>query len=219
MNAWKVLANAAGSQFGLIALWQAAELGVTRQDLARRTDRVGWTRVLRGVYLLPGHGLHPLAQIKAVELALHCMGAGSHRAAEFVWGLTSNLTRPIEFLVRPDCSRRPRGAWIRESQALLTMPTTLRRGITVISAPWTICTLGSVRDVTHLKKRVALVHRMRLATPATIWETLELIGPSKGRQNVVRALLKYQPNVFIRQVREALAARRASIDRTTPPRG
>jgi hypothetical protein len=188
MDRWKLLAEVAAGQFGLIAVWQAGELGITRQLLAQRADEQGWTRVCHGVYLLPGHALGPLARIKAVELALHEDGAAAGLAALFVWNIAKHAPRPFPFIVPPDCSRRPKGAKITLSQALLSREPTTRSGIRVTDPAWSVCTAAPDSSVLELKRYLMTGHRLRLLTPQTVATTIDELGAFKARRKVRRAL-------------------------------
>jgi len=119
MDQWGLLARVAAGQHGLVAVWQVEDLGIARQLLVRRVAEQGWHRVVRGVYLLPGMALTPLARIKAADLALRGRGLASHRTAAFVWGLRNRLVRPLEFVVPPHCTLRVQGVHIRRLGGVL----------------------------------------------------------------------------------------------------
>lgn len=187
MDRWAVLAETAASQFGLIAVWQAGELGLSRQLVASRAAREGWTRVVHGVYALPAQQLTPLAQIKAVELALRNRGLASHRAAAFAWGLTKRLHRPVEFIVPPNCSLRVSGAHIRRQGKLLDGDATRRHGIWTTAPARTICLLAAVWSVTELASGIATAHRLRLLTPATLEHTVHASAWFAGRRRLCEA--------------------------------
>jgi len=165
MDQWGLLARVAAGQHGLVAVWQVEDLGIARQLLVRRVAEQGWHRVVRGVYLLPGMALTPLARIKAADLALRGRGLASHRTAAFVWGLRNRLVRPLEFVVPPHCTLRVQGVHIRRLGGVLEGDGARHTGVALTAPARTICTLSGVSSVTELVDDLATAHRLRLATP------------------------------------------------------
>ncbi len=168
MHPWALLAEVAAGQHGLVAVWQAEELGIGRERLARRVAEAGWHRVVRGVYLLPGLPLPPVAQIKAVELALRGRGMASHRTAAFLWGLRRSAPRPYEFVVPSNCSLRVQGAHLRRLGRVLAGDGARRQGVAVTAPGRTICTLAGVSSVEELVRDLSTGHRMRILTPSGV---------------------------------------------------
>jgi hypothetical protein len=188
MDRWKLLADLAHSQFGLVAVWQVAQLGISRQVLAERAAEHGWTRVSHGVYLLPGHTLVPLARLKAVELALHEDGAAAGLAALYLWKIVKQLPRPAHFVVPPGCSRRPPGSRITISKALASRDVQARNGIRVLDPRWAICSAAPDLNISELKRHVMTGHRSRLLTVKSVRSTADELGVFKHRRKVYRAL-------------------------------
>lgn len=182
------LAALAATQFGLIATWQAEQFGVTRQALAHRVKEHGWTRVRPGVFLLPGHQMTSLTQLKAAELSFAGGGVAAGRAAAYAWGLLPRLYRPLEFIVPPGCSRRPTGTRVRESKWLATNDPVMTRSINVPSTAWTICTCGPTATVPDLKRIITLADRKRLCPRSTVRATVDAHPTFKGRRFVGQAL-------------------------------
>ncbi|MGH3665922.1 MAG: hypothetical protein ACRDU8_07530 [Egibacteraceae bacterium] len=168
MERWASLAELAASQFGLIAVWQAGEFGISRQLLSVRAKEEGWHRPLRGVYLLPAHSLTPLARVKATELALRVRGLASHQTAAFVWGLSSRVGRRLEFIVPPASSLCVQGARLRRRDLRWTDGAARKRGIWTIAPAPTICSLAETSTVPQLTSTIATAHRLRLAAPSGI---------------------------------------------------
>lgn len=215
MDRWKLLAALALQQHGVVAVWQAAELGITRQVLHNRYKSEGWTRVLWGVYLLPGLGLSPLARIKAVELALRGRGVASHEAAAYLWGLVDRLVRPVPFMVGPEEYRRVSGARIRRSRQMLLREPTQRSGIAVTDADWTVCTLAAVQSVPKLVRTIQIADRTRIATPKTIESCGQQLGRFPNRRSLWAALERVAGELTHSDV-EALARRRLRDDDLHP---
>lgn len=216
MGIWSDLAALASTQLGLISTWQAEELGITRQQLAYRADRHGWKRVRPGVFLLPGHRITPLTRLKAAELAFAGDGIASARAAAFAWELRTKLHTPMDFMVRPRCSRRPSGTTVSESCWLAHHEPVLRRGIRVPSTEWTICTCAHCVTVPELKRMIALADRKRLCPRSAVRDTVEANRTFKGRRFALQALAELDGEGLSHSQLEALGRRRLRDARFTP---
>ncbi|MDQ3710334.1 MAG: hypothetical protein M3387_13695 [Actinomycetota bacterium] len=188
MDQWGLLARVAAGQHGLVAVWQVEDLGIARQLLVRRVAEQGWHRVVRGVYLLPGMALTPLARIKAADLALRGRGLASHRTAAFVWGLRNHLVRPLEFVVPPHCTLRVQGVHIRRLGGVLEGDGARHTGVALTAPARTICTLSGVSSVTELVDDLATAHRLRLATPVSVRRVAEASARFAGQSRLREAL-------------------------------
>ena len=166
----RLLSALAATQFGLIAVWQLAELGFNRTLASRCTADEGWTQVEWGVYLLPGHQLTPLAQCKAMMLRLGQPARLSRWSAAFVLGLTPTLRRPLSAVVPADRSARPRRTTIHElARVFVEEPQPqLAHGIESTSPLLTIGTLAAVADVGDVVRVASTAHRKRLLLPSQI---------------------------------------------------
>jgi very-short-patch-repair endonuclease len=218
MSVWAQLAALAATQHGLVATWQAAELGVTRQRLAYRAEEHGWKRVRPGVFLLPGHGLPPVAILKAAELAFRTDGIATGRAAAFVWELIPRLHRPLEFMVLPGCSRRPQGTSVRECRWLADNEPILRRNLWVPSVEWTICSCGHRVPVPQLKRMISLADRKRLCPQSGVRAAVEANPTFKGRRFVRQALRELAGEGLSHSELEKLGRRRLRAAGLTPHR-
>lgn len=188
MDAWGLLARTAEAQHGLVAVWQVEELGIARQHLVPRVAEQGWHRVVRGVYLLPGTALTPLARIKAVDLAMRGRGLASHRTAAFLWGLRKQLVRPMEFVVPPHCTVRVQGTHIRRLARLLDGDGAYHAGVALTAPARTICTLSAVSSVAELVDDLAVGHRLRLVTPASVRRVMDASARFAGSGRLREAL-------------------------------
>jgi hypothetical protein len=183
---WKEAAALASTQFGLLAVWQAAELGISRQLLAQHARDHGWVAVRRGIYRLPGFTFPPIAQLKAAELQLRGHGIASGATAGFVWGLVSRLPRPMDFLVPRDCSRRPPGTRVTR---VGSMPTpVIRQGIAVTPAAWAICTASPFVDTHELARMIAAADRKRVCPRSDVRALVEEQPLLRARAKTLAAL-------------------------------
>lgn len=215
MDRWKELALLAAQQHGLVTVAQAGELGICRQVLFQRFTHEGWQRAVRGVYRLPGHAYPPLAQIKAIELALRGRGVASHEAAAYIWGLATHLARPIPFLVGPEEYRRVSGSRIRRSRQVLLREPTTRSSISVTDGPWTVCTLASVQSVPQLVRTIQKADRTRVAGPASIASCADGLGRFPGGPTLFKALARLSDQLTHSDA-EALARKRLIDDGLRP---
>ena len=205
MGHWATLAEIAAAQSGLVAAWQAAEVGINRQTLANRARAEGWQRAVRGVYLMPGHTLAPLQQITAVQLALRGRSLASHRTAAFLWDLTPRLYRPVEFIVPPDTSLRVAGAQLRRCRVAVMDDRRLRRGVWTSAPALTLCQLSAVWSVTQLASGIATAHRLRLTTPGGVEAVADWVGRFAGCHRLRAALRQLQEDGLVHSGWERMA--------------
>ena len=67
---WATLALVASRQHGVVSVSQAEALGIAPRTLHDRAAREGWTRLARGVYLMPGHRVTEWVRLWAGLLAV-----------------------------------------------------------------------------------------------------------------------------------------------------
>jgi hypothetical protein len=190
MARWNKLAALAANQFGLVAVWQAARLGIGRDVLARHARECGWHRVAHGVCLLPGCGLTPTARLKAVELALRSPLAFSHDSAAFLWGLVPNLGDTVHVVSGLDHKRTAAGVDAHRMRAFDRMAVTTRSSLPVLAPAETLCTFAAISSVDRLVKVMAKADRMRLVTPRQTAVVAAELGKFNGRATVREALAR-----------------------------
>ncbi|MPZ86728.1 MAG: hypothetical protein GEU81_01410 [Nitriliruptorales bacterium] len=78
MDSWRQLAKRASRQQGLVTLHQAVALGLPARTVQDHARRLGWTRIHRGVYALPGSLPTFDQQVMAALLACGPRSAASH---------------------------------------------------------------------------------------------------------------------------------------------
>lgn len=192
MARWNNLAALAADQLGLVAVWQAAHLGIGRDALADHATERGWRRVARGVYLLPGCGLTPTARLKAVELSLRRPLAFSHDSAAFLWGLVPNLGDTVHVVSGLGHKRVAAGVSAHRMAAFERMTVTTRSSLPVLAAAETLCTFAATSSVDRLARVMAKADRMRLVTPRQIAVVAAELGKFSGRATLRQALAQIE---------------------------
>lgn len=138
------LAELAGRQHGVVAVWQLLERGVTDQCVRRRVEAGRLHRLHRGVYAVGHRKVSRRGHLIAAVLAGGRGSSLGYRAAAELWGLIDYPAVILDVLAPRH--RRSRGN-LRSHRSLL--PTDERRardGIPVTSVPRTLFDFAAVTD-------------------------------------------------------------------------
>jgi very-short-patch-repair endonuclease len=127
------LARLLARQDGLITLWQAAELGISRRAVGRRVEAGTWTRVAPRVHLVHGDRLAPAVRVRAASLWSD--GVVSGMAAAWCHGLVDRPGPLVDVTVsRQRHPGRVEGVRVRRRD-LDPRDVTRRQGMAVLAAP------------------------------------------------------------------------------------
>jgi excinuclease ABC subunit B len=130
----------AGRQHGVVAQWQLAAAGLSRQAIHRRVE-AGWLiRLHRGVYAVGHMALTRHSHLIAAVYACGPEALASHRAAAWLWGVLRG-SHPIE--VTAPRGRKPKTGFImHRSRCIHEEDRALVQGIPVTSLARTIVDLA-----------------------------------------------------------------------------
>jgi hypothetical protein len=218
MDRWRKLAGLASGQFGLVAVWQAQQLGIAKATVSERGREQGWRRVVRGVYLLPGCPLPPLARVRAWTLLLQRPPRpgqpprrvfASHRSGAFCWNLLDDLVMPVELSVTDGRHPRKRQGLVVHRPGFFDPDThtTVYRGVPVLTVEPVLCTLAVSSTVAQVARAIARADRLRLTTAGQVEAFLGGVGPFWGRGRVEAALADLRGNGLTHSELEALGRR------------
>lgn len=183
MEPWQRVAGVARSQYGLVAVSQAAALGVGPRALQREAERRGAQRVHRGVYALQGVPRSYQRDLMAALLAAGPRSALSHETAAAVVGLHRARPRPIDLVVPMD-RKAPQltGVHARRSRTLTTVDIARTAGLRRTAVARTLCDLATL-DEGRLRELAAVALQSRQTTVERITSCSHRLGshPGAGR--------------------------------------
>jgi len=174
------MAELAGRQFGLVALWQLSELD---EELARKRAKVGKLhRVQRGVYAVGHPVLSRNGHLLAAVLAYGAGAVLSHRAAAVLHGLLDEVGSRIDVIAPNRRGRSPAGIAAHRDGTLAATDRTEVHGIPCTSVARTLLDLAAAKD-RSLRHAIAQAEVERKFDLEAIEE---LLSRSKGRRGVRR---------------------------------
>lgn len=179
------LTELANSQWGVVARWQLADVGVTLSMLKTRVARGSLTRLHRGVYAVGHRRLQPQAHTLAAVLAVGPGAVASHRDAAWLHGLRPGNHR------RADVATTRRGVAgtdriaVHRTAVLTAEDVATVKGIPVTSVARTLVDLAGVVARDELAKALSEAERLRLLDmgplTAAIARTAQRSGPGRAR--------------------------------------
>lgn len=180
------MAELAGRQYGLVALWQLETLGFDAQLARKRVAAGRLHRIHQGVYALG----HPLLSEKGHLLAavLAC-GPGavlSHRSAASLHGLLDDGRARIDVIAPNRRGRAPAGIAAHRDGTLTLLDRTVIDGIPCTSLPRTLLDLAARESPRALRFAVTQAEVERVFDLRAVEE---LLKRSRGRRGVARLRL------------------------------
>jgi len=187
-----VIAELAGRQHGVVAVWQLAAAGISRDAVKHRVARRRLTRLHRGVYRLgPVHG--PLTSPMAAVLACGPAAVLSHESAAELLGIRRPERGPIHVTVPTGHPRTRNG--IRVHRARLGPDDVTRwKGIPTTTAARTIRDLAPTLTERHLKRAI---EEAQIQGHLTSHSLTEAVDQARGRKGVtaLRAATTNEPRL------------------------
>ena len=175
------LAVLAGRQHGVIAMWQALELGFGRPAIEHRLTVGRLHRVHRGVYAVGHRVLTWRGVLMAAVLACRPGAVLSHRSAARLWGIRPDSRRAVEVTVI-GCGRRSRpGIEVHAVRALDRRDVTQLDGIPVTTLHRTLLDLAEVAPRDHVARAIEESERKRIFDRRALDELLERSPGRRGR--------------------------------------
>lgn len=213
---WKVVAEVAAVQHGIVGRWQLLELGFRAGAIQRAVGRGLLHPVHHGVYAV-GHGsLTTDARLIAAVIACGEGAMLSHRSAAARLGILDTQPHRVD-VIATRCGRGPRdGIVIHRPRRLPTNERWMRAGIPLTNGSRTLIDLASVLAKRELEEAVHAADRRRILDIARIDLLVRRSPGRRGSRNLLAVLATYRPLPRTRswlQDRFLLESDRAGIPR------
>lgn len=180
---WNRLFDLGRRRHGVVCLEDAARAGISPRALAGRAGRECWTALHRGVWLLPGVAVTPLARTAAAVLACEA-GVAGHASSLWLHGVLSEPP-PRPHLIVPYGKRGPVGGQpvaVTRSRTLDLATAVRVRGVP--ATPVARGILDYSPDVSTARLRAVVIDALRteLVEHAELWEARRTYG--RGRRGL-----------------------------------
>lgn len=180
----------AATQFGLVTVAQARELGLSTDQIKHRVRSGRWQRLHRGVYRVAGSPPSWRQRALAACLALPPDGTTSHLTASALVRLGEPAPPTPHLTVGPTRSARLAGAVVHRSP-LDPQDVTRVDGIPTTTAGRTLVDCAGMLGPVRLQRMVDEAMHRRLVDPAqidAIWDRVRQ-GPGRGGEGRLRKAL------------------------------
>ncbi len=176
-------------RLGLVSRADLLRDGLTERQLEHRLADGSLTRVQQGVYLAAGVRLTLRRELLAACLAAGVEAAASHRAALWLWRLSTEVP-PIEITVPHGSCPMPRGVVVHRSLERHHLHRTVCRGVPTTTPARALVDAGAVLRPWQVGAAVELALVRKLVTVAALRHALDDLG-GRGRRGagVLRAYL------------------------------
>src|SRR3954452_21721754 len=145
------VAELARRQYGVVATWQLAELGLPQQAVSHRVAAGRLHRVHHGVYSVGHAVLGSRGHWMAAVLACGPGAALSHASAAALWDMRRSDARIVDVTARRSGRKRP-GLRIHRPRTLPRDEVTTREGIPTTTPARTILDLAALLSATRLNR-------------------------------------------------------------------
>ncbi len=177
------IAEIAGGQHGLIALWQLEALGFSRAAAHWRVKAGRLHQVYEGVYAVGHVPVGRRCALMAAVLACGPRAVLSHRSAAELWELRKRDQAPIDVTAPGRRGRSPRAIASHRDDSLASTDRTLVHGIPCTNMARTLLDLAAVVPVWQLRKAISEAEVLRLLDHRAV---RRLIRHHRGRRGVAR---------------------------------
>lgn len=191
----EALAKLAEKQFGVVATWQAASLGLSRDQFERLVGVGGYKRLSRGLYR--GSAAPSTVESKLWSACLVTRGVASHRTAAWLWGLDGFDEAPpwkFDLVVPFENKRRTRGAKVHRSRSFVKAHRCKQNGVPCTTLARTVVDLSQLLSARAFD--LALASALRLEPK--IYEELDALL-AKLPSSAVMQLKKLKPALDARE--------------------
>lgn len=179
-EATRRIATLASKQYGVVAHWQLADMGLGRRLIQSRQDRGELIPYYHGVYAVGHEALGRNGEMMAAALSAGRGAVISHGSAAEAWGLRGR-SRLIE-LTRPSGGGR-RGRLYLHQAKLGPTDIASRGALRLTSVPRTLLDLAHRLDDVQLKRAVVAAERQQLLE----WTKIDrMLTASDGRRGIRR---------------------------------
>jgi very-short-patch-repair endonuclease len=185
------IAGLAEHQHGLFTATQADEIGLTRDQRAKRVTAGRWVLVHPGVYRIAGAPPSWRAELLAACWAAHSLAAASHRSAAVLWDVPGGTTDYIEVTCRRYRRTLVDGLVVHETKLLRPEDLEVIDGIPVTTIEQTLLGLAAVAGSTLAELALDRALHRKLTTRARLDDFVRAKG-ARGRNGigVLRELLE-----------------------------
>jgi len=176
------IAELAGRQHGVVALWQLYKLGFGRGAIEWRINVGRLHQVHLGVYAVGHHKLEWRGVLIAAVLAYGPEAVLSHRAAARLWGIRPDNRRDVDVTVPARGLRRRPGLQPHCVRALDPRDVTKIDGIPVTTLPRTLLDLAEVAPKSHVVRAITQAERQQIIDLNALNELLQRSPGRRGRR-------------------------------------
>lgn len=180
------MAELAGRQYGLVALWQLETMGFDAQLARKRVAAGRLHRIHQGVYAVGHELLSEKGHLLAAVLACGPEAVLSHRSAASLHGLLDDGRPRIDVIAPNRRGRAPTGIAAHRDGTLTATDRTVVDGIPCISLARTLLDLAATESPRTLRHAVTQAEVERVFDLRAI---NELLRRSRGRRGVARLRL------------------------------
>jgi very-short-patch-repair endonuclease len=179
----RAVAERAARQHGMVATWQLADAGLSKDGLRRRVRNGMLVRRHRGVYQV-GPIQAPLGREMAALLALGGDAALSHHSAAAIWGMRQ-YDGPVHVTVTRDRTPSHNGIRVHRTRSLKAA---VQKGLRLTTPARTLLDLATHLNPTDLERAAEQAVVLRLATQDEI--ATECAQGKRGAARLREALLE-----------------------------
>jgi hypothetical protein len=184
------IAELAGQQHGVVALWQLLGLGFGRRAVEHRLTCGSLHQLYRGVYAVGWAGVAPRGRVVAAVLACGREAAASHHAAPLVWGLRASERRTVD-VTAPRARHGQPGIRLHRVRRLHPADRAVVDGIPVTSVARTLLDMGEVLQPHQLASLVTEAEARRLFDLGEIERTIKRNPGRRGIKPLRQLLAGY----------------------------
>jgi very-short-patch-repair endonuclease len=184
----RAIAWLAARQHGVVALFQLAGLGLTRQAVSKRAAAGRLHRIHSGVYAVGHVRLTRAGRYMAAVLACGLGALLSHRSAADLRGLRPGSRSVVDVTAPWRAGRSRPGIAAHSSRILTPADVTAVDGIPCTSVPRTLLDLAAVVDDAGVRRAIERAERQRLFNGREVEALLSRAGGHPGMPRLERVL-------------------------------
>jgi len=180
------LAELAGRQYGVVALWQLEELGLHVKVVDKRVAAGRLHRVHQGAYAVGHQLLSRRGHLMAAVLACGPGTVLSHRSAASLHGILEGSRNRVDVIAPNRRGRSPDGIAAHRDGTLTPADRVVIDGVPCTSLARTLLDLAATQSSSTLRYAVTQAEVEKIFDLA---EVVELLKRSRGRRGVARLRL------------------------------
>lgn len=182
----RTIAEMAGRQYGVVALWQLEDLGLHVKVVDKRVAAGRLHRVHQGTYAVGHPRLSRRGHLMAAVLACGQGAVLSHRSAASLHGILEDSRNRVDVIAPNRRGRSPEGIAAHRDGTLTPADRVVIDGVPCTSLARTLLDLAATESPGTLRYALTQAEVERIFDLA---EVVELLKRSKGRRGVARLRL------------------------------